>query len=94
MAERQTRPYLEQIKALRAERGDRGDLTALRKEQVRQEKAILVSIAAEPKTPPEIAQETGIEVRQVFWMINALRKYNKVESVKKRGDYMTYIGKQ
>lgn len=94
MAERQAPLYIEQIRALRARRGERKDLSELRKEQVRQEKAILAVIAAAPKTVPEIAAETGLDSRQVFWMVNALRKYNKVESVKKRDDYMTYIKKQ
>jgi predicted Rossmann fold nucleotide-binding protein DprA/Smf involved in DNA uptake len=83
--------YLDQLKTLRGQRGDRKDLTELRKTQVQHEKAILAAIATEPKTVPEIAAETGIHEQLVFWLINALRKYNKIESVKKRGDYMTYL---
>ena len=94
MADRQVPRYIEQIKTVKTERGERKDLAELRKEQNRQEKAILAAIAEEPKTVPEIAAESGIDTQQVFWMINVLRKYNKAESAKKRGDYMTYIKKQ
>lgn len=90
---KQTPTYMEQLKTLRAQRGERKDLTELRKQQMQQEKAILAAIAEEPKTVPDIAKETGIDEQTVFWMINALRKYNKAESVKKRGEYMTYIKK-
>lgn len=88
----QPKAYLEQLKALRAQR-DTKSITEVRKEQNAQEKAILAAIASEPKTVPEISQETQIDAQRVFWLIAALRKYNKAESVKKRGDYMTYIKK-
>lgn len=88
-----TPAYMEQLKTLRAQRGERKDLTELRKVQMQQEKAILAAIAEEAKTVPEIAKETGLDEQTVFWMITALRKYNKAETAKKRGDYMTYIKK-
>lgn len=88
-----TPAYMEQLKTLRAQRGERKDLAELRKVQMQQEKAILAAIAQEAKTVPEIAKETGLDEQTVFWMITALRKYNKAETAKKRGDYMTYIKK-
>jgi predicted Rossmann fold nucleotide-binding protein DprA/Smf involved in DNA uptake len=87
------RNFLRQLKDVKAERGERKDLAELRKEQNAHERAILAAIAAEPKTVPEIAEETGLDPLRVFWMINALRKYNKAETIAKSGDYMTYIKK-
>jgi predicted Rossmann fold nucleotide-binding protein DprA/Smf involved in DNA uptake len=94
MAERIVLRTVDQLNALKAARGAREDLSELHREQVRQEKAVRAALAGEPKTVPEIAAETGIDAQQVFWMINALRKYNKAASVGKRGDYTTYVGTQ
>jgi predicted Rossmann fold nucleotide-binding protein DprA/Smf involved in DNA uptake len=85
--------YLNQLKTLRSQKSDLKELNAVRREQEAHEKAILAAIETEPKTVPEIAEQTRLPEQRVFWMVNALRKYNKAESVKKRGEYMTYIKK-
>lgn len=92
MAERIVLRTVDHLKALKAARGEREELIEMHKEQVRQEKAILAALACGAKTVPEVAAETGIDAQQVFWMINALRKYNKAAGVGKRGDYTTYVG--
>jgi len=85
--------YLNQLKTLRAQKSDLKELNAIRREQEAHEKVILAAIETEPKTVPEIAEQTQLPEQRVFWMVNALRKYNKAENVKKRGEYMTYIKK-
>jgi predicted transcriptional regulator len=84
-------PYTEQLKTLRARRGDSSKENAERvKAQNRMQQAVLKAIETEAKTVPEIAAETGLSTQDVFWWITALRKYNKVQDEKKRGDYMAY----
>ena len=84
-------PAKEQIALVRARRGPIApDLLQRNKAQSKAQRAILTSIATDAKTVPEISEETGLETQFVFWLIAGLRKYNKAESVKKRGEYMTY----
>lgn len=84
-------PLKEQLAAVRERRGPISpELLQRNKDQSRAQRAILAAIATEAKSVPEIAKETGLESRFVFWIIAGLRKYNKAESVKKRGEYMTY----
>jgi len=87
--------YTEQLKILRERRGptpkERLDQTkAMNKAQ----QAVLKAIATEAKTVPEIAAETGISTREVFWWITALRKYGRVQDEEKRGDFVAYIVKK
>jgi hypothetical protein len=63
------------------------------KESNRIQKAILESLGTEAKTIPEIADATNIAAADIFWHVNALRKYNKIHDVKKSGDYFTYAKK-
>ena len=49
--------------------------------------AIKKSLKGGSKTVLEIAKETGIDTYEVFWFINALRKYGNVEVEKKEGNY-------
>lgn len=63
------------------------------KESNRIQKAILEALGADAKTVPEISEKTGICAKDIFWHINALRKYNKIHDVKKQGEYFTYAKK-
>jgi soluble P-type ATPase len=63
------------------------------KESKRIQDAILKALGNDAKSIPEIAESTGIPTRDVFWHVNALRKYNKLHDVKKQGDYFTYAKK-
>ncbi|MHA1224024.1 MAG: hypothetical protein ACTSSG_00020 [Candidatus Heimdallarchaeaceae archaeon] len=41
-------------------------------------------------TVPEIAEKIGYPTDKVLWMVNALRKYNGLELIDKRGEYPKY----
>jgi hypothetical protein len=63
------------------------------KESNRIQKAILEALGSEVKSIPELAEATGIPTKDIFWHVNALRKYNKIHDVKKQGDFFTYSKK-
>ncbi len=88
--ERARPAYAEQLKVLKERRGKNVQAAEKLKEQARIQQAVLKAIADEARTVPEIAEVTGLPAEQVFWWITALRKYNKVQDEKKRGDYMSY----
>jgi predicted Rossmann fold nucleotide-binding protein DprA/Smf involved in DNA uptake len=60
------------------------------KEQKRIMQQIKSSLQEEPKTVPEIAEETNIEPSQVLWFLASLRKYGEIEEEAKKGDYFQY----
>jgi len=96
MAETETKKppyYMEMLKKAKELAGDQSSLKQQRIDLAQKEKAVLEAISSEPKTVPEIAEVTALDKQLVFWLVNALRKYNKAETVAKRGDYMTYIRK-
>ncbi len=91
MEEEKKLSYTEQIKELRARRGEGSKEKQERsKEQIKAQKAILAAIDKEAKTVPEIAEATGMNTQEVFWWITAMRKYNKVTDETKKGDYIAY----
>ena len=96
MSDNEKMTWQEQIKQIRAKRGPATDEQKERsKNQIQRQKTILATIAAEPKTVPDIAAETGIPAPEVFWWITALRKYDRVvEDTKKRGEYRAYRKKE
>ncbi|MCX7800515.1 MAG: hypothetical protein N2109_09260 [Fimbriimonadales bacterium] len=88
---RNTSRALEQLKRLRQERAEDGRRKAERqKEQNRLQKAVLEALGDAERTVPEIAEAAGLDARTALWWVTALRKYNKVETAGKRGDYPTY----
>lgn len=94
--QRERRRYLDQVKQLRADRGDAENrrMAAELKEMKRCEQLVLGAIASEAMTVPEIAEAVGMPTQQVFWWITGLRKYNRVVDQGKRGDYMKYRKKE
>ncbi len=94
MPDNTPKAYLQQLKQLRAERGPLPkEMVERGKSQITMQKAILAAIETEAKTVPEIAEITGIATQDVFWWITAMRKYNRVQDGKKRGEYATYLKK-
>jgi predicted Rossmann fold nucleotide-binding protein DprA/Smf involved in DNA uptake len=88
---KKTSRALEQLKQLRQERAEDNKRKAERqKEQNRLQKAVLDALADAERTVPEIAEVTGLDTQTTLWWVTALRKYNKVETAGKRGDYPTY----
>ncbi|MEJ5169541.1 MAG: hypothetical protein WHU10_00995 [Fimbriimonadales bacterium] len=88
---KKTSRALEQLKQLRSERAEENKRKAERqKEQNRLQKAVLDALGDGERTVPEIAEAAGIDTQTALWWVTALRKYNKVETAGKRGDYPTY----
>jgi hypothetical protein len=84
----------EKLKQAKAKRGNAPQhILEGMKESKRIQDAILKTLDNGPKTVPEIAESTGIPTKDIFWHVNALRKYNKLHDVKKQGDYFTYAKK-
>lgn len=81
----------DQLRQLRASRGAGTPEQIERSKQGKQaQNLILKAIAETSRTVPEIAEETGLDEQQVFWWITALRKYNRVQDDRKRGDFVAY----
>ena len=80
----------EEMKNARKERGIKPELTALRKHNRSVQKAIQEALEGDAKTPPEIARLSGFDVREVFWHINAMRKYGQAEIEGQDGSYLKY----
>lgn len=79
------------VDVLRAKRGKVPE--PLRKriaEHNRIKAAIRKALADGPKTPPQIAQATGLASAQVFWHLMSMRKYGQVQEVGQDGSYRTY----
>ncbi len=93
----------EKLKQAKATRGSvPKELLEKMRESNRIQKAILDTLpkfelvgsgGIEAKTIPQIASATQISEHEIFWHVNALRKYNKIHDVKKSGDYFTYAKK-
>jgi len=61
--------------------------------RLKEQKRIIKAIKAQlqqPKTVPEIAEETGIPSQTVLWYVSALKKYGEVKEADKDGCYFRY----
>jgi len=61
--------------------------------RLKEQKRIIKAIKAQlqqPKTVPEIAEETGIPSQTVLWYVSALKKYGEVKETDKDGCYFRY----
>lgn len=63
------------------------------KTTIRLQRRILDALSTE-RTIPELAEATGLDAAVVFFQVNAMRKYGKVEDSGKRGDYLSYRAKE
>ncbi len=52
--------------------------------------AIKKSLAAGPRTVPEIAEAAGIPTRTILWTVTAMRKYGSVVEDSTDGSYVRY----
>jgi hypothetical protein len=52
--------------------------------------AVRRALADGPATPPAVAAAAGIETREAFWTLIALRKYGAVVEDGEDGDYVRY----
>lgn len=86
----ETPNYAEQLKTLRQNHPPAPELMAEVKEQNKAKAAILAAIAAEAKTVPQIAKETGLDAAVVLWFMAGLKKYGFVTDEGKKGSYYTY----
>jgi len=81
----------EQLKKLKEVRGPVSQaLQDYRKYMNTVNKQIISTITETSKTVPEISKELNMSTTDVFWHINALKKYNKVVDDGKKGSYMLY----
>jgi len=53
-------------------------------------KVIKEAIMESPKTVPQIAEISGVSAYDIFWYINALRKYGAIIIDKEEGSYLLY----
>lgn len=84
-----------QLATLKEKRGPVSEsLKEYRNQTNKIHKAILAAIESEAKNAPDIAHEINMPSVEVFWHINALRKYGKIEDAGKKGDYQTYKKKE
>lgn len=61
-------------------------LLDLRRSQLDVYSKITNALRTSPKTVPEIAQETGMDTKTVFWYLSTYYKYNIVSVVEKTED--------
>jgi DNA-directed RNA polymerase specialized sigma subunit len=61
-------------------------LLDLRRSQLDVYSKITNALKTSPKTVPEIAQETGMDTKTVFWYLSTYYKYNIVSVVEKTED--------
>jgi len=61
-------------------------LLDLRRSQLEVHSKITGALKTSPKTVPEIAQETGMDTKTVFWYLTTYYKYNIVSVVGKTED--------
>ena len=82
---------MEAMKAARKARGKiPAHLKARQKKQRLYQKTITKALSDGPKTVPELAEETGLDSHDLFWHINALRKYGFVEIHAEEDEYLSY----
>lgn len=82
---------MEQMKQARKARGGvRPELRELDKRTRQLEKTISEAMGAEAISPPKLAEKTGLDVREVFWQLNAMRKYGKVAIEGQDGSFLSY----
>jgi len=60
------------------------------KKQNRFVKIIKEALADSPKTVPRIAEMSGLPAHEIFWYMNALRKYGFAEIGGEDGSYLLY----
>lgn len=85
---------LDAMKQARKIHGINREAAASSKKTRKIEKAILKALGDQARTPPQIAEIAEMDVREVFWHINALRKYGKVVIDGQSSGYLTYKTKK
>ena len=81
---------VETMKRVRAERGVRPEVLKLQRQTTKIWKALRAAFDEGPATVPELAERTGLDSQDLFWHLNALRKYGEVEILEPDGDYLRY----
>lgn len=62
----------------------------LLKEHKKIQQQICQVLRSEPKTVPELAENTGWPAHQILWHVTALKKYGSVQETGMCGDYYLY----
>jgi len=81
---------LEAMKRLRQERGVRPEARERTRRATKAWKAIRKALEAADSAVPEIAESAGLSTEEVFWHVNAMRKYGEVEIAGEDGSYLRY----
>jgi predicted transcriptional regulator len=80
------------LKALREQHTDTIEHT---QERLKEQKAIRRQICqvmqGDPRTVPEIAEESGLPAHIVLWHITAMKKYGLVTEAGQSGEYYQYV---
>ena len=80
---------LKELTALKSEE-QAAHLKEMRGTTRKNKTAVKKALAEKPLTVPEISEKTGIETRQVLWLLTSLRKYGEVKEAGIDGDYPQY----
>ncbi|MBN1773649.1 MAG: winged helix-turn-helix domain-containing protein [Deltaproteobacteria bacterium] len=85
-----TEKSLEAMKRLRHERGVRPEALERSRRATRTWKAIREALSGGELSVPELAAKTGLPTGEVFWYLNALRKYGEAEIAGEADSYLRY----
>lgn len=86
----------ERVLRLAEMRSQRGDQAAHKAELVREELAtrrkLMDMLEEEPRTAPQLAQQTGMPTHEVLWYLAAMRKRGLIEEARTddTGDFFLY----
>ena len=80
----------EMKRARKAKGGVRPQLRDLDKRTRHLEKTIREALGEEALSPPALAEKTGLDLREVFWQLNAMRKYGQLTIEGQDGSYLSY----
>lgn len=81
---------LDAMKRLRRERGVSPEALERSRRTTKVWKAIREALDRADLTVPELAAATGMTTEEVFWNLNALRKYGEAEIIGEADSYLRY----
>ena len=63
---------------------------AQNKQQQASRRQLKAALEDGPKTVPELAEETGLPAKSVFWLVMGMKKYGAVTEGEERDGYFEY----
>ncbi len=78
------------LRSLLKSRGAPKELLARQKAHRATLKVIAEALGKEPMTVPQLVEATGLDSKDLFWHVNAMRKYGQVEIREEVEGYLSY----